>query len=79
MIQIIITSICASLFINDIHNLPYKWKVNYKPFNCGSCLAAWIAPILYFAPELVLNLISLMFIAGFFAPIISKLIWNLWK
>jgi hypothetical protein len=79
MILSILTAICASLFINDIHNFPIKWKINYKPFNCGSCLAAWLAPIHYFAPELIQNITSTMFIAGFLAPIVSKLIWNLWK
>ena len=79
MILSIITAICASLFINDIHNLPFKWKANFKPFNCGSCLAAWLAPIHYFAPELIQNITSCIFIAGFLAPVVSKLIWNLWK
>ncbi len=79
MILSIITAICASLFINDIHNLPFKWRINFKPFNCGSCLAAWLAPIHYFAPELIQNITSCMFIAGFFAPIISQSIWKLWK
>jgi hypothetical protein len=79
MIQIILTATCASLFINDIHNLPYKWKVNYKPFNCGSCLGAWIGAVLYFSPQLVVDIASCLFISGFLVPIISKLIWKLWS
>jgi len=79
MILSILTAICASLFFIDIHNLQHKWRINFKPFNCGSCLAAWLAPIHYFAPELIQNITSTMFIAGFAAPILSKLIWNLWK
>jgi len=42
-------------------------------------LAAWIAPIHYFLPELIQHITSTMFIAGFLAPIVSKLIWKLWK
>lgn len=79
MILSILTAICASLFFIEIHNLPIKWGINFKPFNCASCLAAWIAPIHYFLPELIQNITSTMFIAGFFAPIVSKLIWSLWK
>lgn len=79
MILSILTAICASLFFTEIHNLPTKWGVNFKPFNCGSCLAAWLAPIHYFLPELIQNITSTMFIAGFLAPIITKLIWKLWK
>ncbi|MFY7938754.1 MAG: hypothetical protein ACOVOQ_15355 [Flavobacterium sp.] len=79
MILIILTAISASLFINDIHNLPIKWRVNFKPFNCGSCLAAWLGAILYFLPELIQNIAACLFISGFLAPIISRLIWKLWK
>lgn len=78
MILSILTAVCASLFFNDIHQLSNKWGINFKPFNCGSCLAAWFAPIHYFAPELIQQITSTMFIAGFLAPIISKLIWKLW-
>jgi hypothetical protein len=79
MILSILTAICASLFFTEIHNLPTKWGINFKPFNCGSCLAAWSAPIHYFLPELIQHITSTMFIAGFLAPIVSKLIWSLWK
>ena len=79
MIQIIITSICASLFFNTIHNLHRKWGVDFKPFNCGSCLAAWIAVLLYFSPELIVNISSVLFISGFLAPIVETLIYKIWN
>ena len=79
MIQIIITSICASLFFTSIHNLHIKWRINFKPFNCGSCLASWIGVVLYLSPELILNIASVMFISGFIAPILETLIYKLWN
>lgn len=79
MIQIIITSVCTSLFFNSIHNLHIKWKVNFKPFSCGSCLAAWIGVVLYFSPELVVNIASVVFISGFIAPILETLIYKIWN
>lgn len=79
MIQIIITSVCTSLFFNTIHNLHIKWKVNFKPFSCGSCLAAWVGVILYFSPELVVNIASVVFISGFIAPILETLIYKIWN
>jgi len=69
MIQIILTSICASIFFNYIHHLHIKWKINYKPFSCVSCLSAWVGLLLLFTPELVLNIFSVMFISGVFAAI----------
>jgi len=79
MILSIITAICASLFFTEIHNFHIRWKINFKPFNCGSCLAAWLASLHYYAPELIQEITSTIFIAGFFAPIVTKLMWSLWK
>ena len=79
MIQIILTSICASLFFTTIHNLHRKWGINFKPFSCGSCLASWIGIILYFTPELILNIASVLFISGVLAAIIETLIYKIWN
>lgn len=79
MIQIILTSICASLFFTTIHNLHRKWRLNFKPFSCGSCLASWIAVILYFTPELIVNIASVLFISGVLAAIIETLIYKIWN
>jgi hypothetical protein len=79
MIQIILTSICASLFFTTIHNLHRKWGLNFKPFSCGSCLASWIAVVLYFTPELILNISSVLFISGVFAAIVETLIYKIWN
>lgn len=77
--MIIITAICFALFFTDIHQLHIKWKLNFKPFNCSSCLAAWFGLVLYFCPEWVVTIMSYMFITGYLAPIINKLAWKLWK
>ena len=79
MIQIILTSVCASLFFNTIHNLHRKWGVNFKPFSCGSCLAAWIGVVLYFTPELIVDIASAVFISGFVAAIVETLIYKIWN
>jgi hypothetical protein len=79
MIQIILTSICASLFFTTIHNLHRKWKLDFKPFSCGSCLASWIALVLYFTPELIVNIASVLFISGVLAAIVETLIYKIWN
>lgn len=79
MIQIIITSVCASLFFTTMHNLHIKWKINFKPFSCGSCLASWVAVVLYFSPQLILDIASVLFISGFIAPILETLIYKIWN
>ncbi len=79
MIQIILTSVCASLFFTTIHNLHRKWGINFKPFSCGSCLASWVGIVLYFSPELILNIASVLFISGVVAAIIETLIYKIWN
>ena len=79
MIQIIITSVCASLFFTTIHNLHIKWKINFKPFSCGSCMAAWVGVILYFSPKLVVDIASVLFISGFLGAIIETLMYKIWN
>jgi hypothetical protein len=79
MIQIIITSVCASLFFNTIHNLHKKWGINFKPFSCGSCLASWIGIVLYFSPELIVNIASVLFVSGVVAAITETLIYKIWN
>lgn len=79
MIQIIITSVCTSLFFSSIHNLHIKWKVNFKPFSCGSCLAAWVGVVLYFSPKLMVDIASVLFISGFLGAIVETLMNKIWN
>lgn len=79
MIQIIITSVCTSLFFNSIHNLHIKWRVNFKPFSCGSCLAAWVGVVLYLSPKLVVDIASVLFISGFLGAIVETLMYKIWN
>jgi len=79
MIQIIITSVCASLFFNTIHNLHRKWGLNFKPFSCGSCLASWVGIVLYFTPQLIVDAASVLFISGVIAAITETLIYKIWN
>ena len=79
MIQIIITSVCTSLFFNTIHNLHIKWKVNFKPFSCGSCLAAWVGVVLNFSPKLIVDIASVVFISGYLGAITETLMYKIWN
>jgi hypothetical protein len=79
MIQIILTSVCTSLFFITIHNLHRKWKLNFKPFSCGSCLASWVAVVLYFSPQLVVDIASVVFIPGCLGAIFEILMYKIWK
>lgn len=77
--MIIIAAICFSLFVIEIHRLPEKWKLNFKPFNCSSCLAAWLSLCLYFLPTIVTDIIVIMFGSGVLAPIARTFMNWLWK
>lgn len=72
MIQIILTSICASIFFNTIHLLHVKWRINFKPFSCASCLASWVGVSLWFAPQLIVDLATALFVSGVLSALLEK-------
>jgi hypothetical protein len=77
--MIIIAAICFSIFFIEIHQFHRKWNLNFKPFNCTSCISAWTGLILYLLPEVFTNIVAFMFVPGVLAPVLSKIMWNLWK
>ena len=79
MILTILAAISFSLFFVEIHQFHIKWKLNFKPFSCTSCLSAWVGLGLFILPDIFTNIVAVVFIPGVLAPIITKLIWNLWK
>lgn len=77
--MIIIAAIAFALFFVEVHQFHIKWKLNFKPFSCTSCLSAWTGLALFILPDMVTDIVSVVFIPGVLAPIITKLMWNLWK
>lgn len=76
--MILIAAICFSIFFVDIHRFYIKWHINFKPFNCASCLAAWVSLGLYLFP-VAIPYVFYMFTAGVLAPIIKLLMDYLYK
>lgn len=77
--EVIITSISFAFFFVDVHRFHDKWKLNFKPFSCASCLAAWTALALLILPEIILHTMFAMFVSGV-AVILLKLILDIfWK
>ena len=79
MILTILAAISFALFFVEIHQFHKKWYLDFKPFSCTSCLSAWVGLALFLLPEIVTNIFAVVFIPGVLAPIITKLMWNLWK
>jgi hypothetical protein len=77
--MIIITAICFALFFVEVHRFNLKWKLDFKPFNCGSCLAAWTALALYLLPNIVTEIAFVMFVSGVLAPIGRQAMEFIWK
>jgi hypothetical protein len=42
-------------------------------------LASWVGIVLYFSPELILNIASVLFISGVVASITETLIYKIWN
>ena len=77
--MIIISAICFAIFFVEIHQFHKKWYLDFKPFSCTSCLSAWVSLALFLLPDFFTNIMAVVFIPGVVAPILTKLMWNLWK
>lgn len=76
--MIIIAAVCFAVFFVDIHRFYAKWHLNFKPFNCASCLASWVALCLFLFP-VAIPYVLYMFVAGVLAPIVKLLMDYLYK
>lgn len=77
--MVIIAAVCFAVFFVDIHRFYAKWNLNFKPFNCASCLASWTALGLYFSPTIIQEIVLVMFASGVAAPIFKILMDILWN
>jgi hypothetical protein len=77
--MIILAAVCFAVFFVDIHRFYAKWKLNFKPFNCASCLASWTALGLYFCPAIIQEIALVVFASGVAAPIFKILMDILWN
>ena len=69
----IIGAICFSFFFIEMHQFHKKWKLNIRPFNCISCLAAWTSLVLYCLPDYATLGVLIMFVSGTLAPLFIKI------
>ena len=67
-------SLTASIYFIDISMLYYKLKLNFKPFNCVTCLSVWLFLLLLLLPSYLSLLIFFTFFTGVSSAIISKLL-----
>lgn len=75
----IITAICFSFFFIEMHQFHLKFKLNFKPFSCVSCLAAWTGFVLFLLPDIVTMGVCVLFVSGTFAPLFLKLYKKLYE
>lgn len=73
----ILTGICFAFFFTEMHQFHKKWKLDFRPFNCVSCLAAWSSLVIYLLPDWIGTALLIMFVSGTFAPLFVKLYNNL--
>jgi hypothetical protein len=77
MIKVLIASVVFSLYFITFAQLHIKFKLNFKPLNCEVCLPFYVALILLFFPEIVSEIIIVLFSGGILTAIIARLISRL--
>lgn len=77
MIKVLIASVTFTLYFVTFAQLHIKFKLNFKPLNCEVCLPFYIALILLFCPEIVSEIVIVLFGGGILTPLIARLISRL--
>lgn len=75
----IIGAIAFSIYFVEIGVFHRRLKLNFKPFSCVPCLAAWSGLALYLLPSYISLIACVMFVPGVVATIIQNLMQRLWK
>ena len=70
----ILAAISFSVYFTEIAQLNKKLKLDFKPFNCTPCLAAWSGLGFYLLPDYITGVALSMFASGILAPIVIYLI-----
>jgi hypothetical protein len=77
MIKVLIASVTFTLYFVTFARLHIKFKVNFKPLNCEVCLPFYVALILLFCPEIVSEIVIVLFGGGILSALIARLISKL--
>ena len=70
----IIAAVSFAVYFTEIAQLHLKLRINFKPFSCAPCLAAWSGLAMYMMPDTIVNGFMIMFASGVLAPIVVQLI-----
>lgn len=73
MILNIIAAALLSFYFIEMARLHKKWKLDFKPFNCLVCLPAWVALALYLMPQIMTDIVIVMFGAAILSVFLNTL------
>jgi NAD/NADP transhydrogenase beta subunit len=76
-IKVLIASVTFTLYFVTFARLHIKFKLNFKPLNCEVCLPFYVALVLLFCPEIVSEIIIVLFSGGILTALIARLISKL--
>lgn len=79
LIEIILAANFFSFYFITQNRFPFKWHLDFKPFNCTLCLTAWVALVLFLLPQVVTDAIVCMFGAGVISPFFKNFLNNLYE
>ena len=73
----LIASVTFTLYFVTFAQLYKKFKLNFKPLNCEVCLPFYVALVLLFCPEIVSEIVIVLFGGGILTALIARLISKL--
>ena len=58
-ISVLVASIGFSLWFITFANIPQKWNIAFKPFNCEVCFPIYVTVVLLFCPTIVSEVLAI--------------------
>ena len=79
ILKIILAANLFSFYFITQNRFPFKWNLDFKPFNCTLCLTAWVGLLLFWLPDWTTDMTLCMFGAGAISPFIKNFLNNLYQ
>lgn len=78
-IKLIMTAVMFSFYFIEVAKMHLHLKLDFKPFNCMTCLPVWSGAIFYFMPTVVVDFIMICMAAGIFGPLFRNFLINIFN
>ena len=78
-IKLILTSVMFAFYFIEVARFHQFLRLDFKPFNCMTCLPVWTSLVLYCLPNVVTHILFFCIMAGIVGPMFRNLFINIFN